>query len=51
MVLLIIQQLSVSYDLIIEYYLIKGNKTDQNKGLFNTHIWILQLLIKLNIDY
>lgn len=38
MVLLIIQQLSVSYDLIIEYYLIKGNKTDQNKGLFNTHI-------------
>lgn len=37
MVLLIIQQLSVSSDLIIEYYLIKDNKTDQNKGLFNTH--------------
>lgn len=36
-VLLIIQQLSVSSDLIIEYYLIKDNKTDQNKGLFNTH--------------
>lgn len=51
MVLLIIQQLSISNDLIIEYYLIKDNKNDQNKGLFNTHNWILQLLIKLNIDY
>lgn len=51
MVLLIIQQLSVSGDLIIEYYLINDNKTDQNKGLFNTHNWILQFLIKLNIDY
>lgn len=35
-VLLIIQQLSVFSDLIIEYYFIEGNKTDQNKGLFNT---------------
>lgn len=51
MVLLIIWQLSAFSDLIIEYYLIKDNKTDQNKELFNKHNWILKLLIKLNIDY
>lgn len=37
MVLLIIWQLSAFSDLILEYYLIKDNKTDQNKELFNKH--------------
>lgn len=50
-VLLIIWQLFALSDLIIEYHLIKDNKTDQNKELFNKHNWILKLLIKLSIDY
>lgn len=37
MLLLIIWQLSALSDLILEYYLIKHNKTDQNKELFNKY--------------